>query len=94
MWGYLRSALAACRLARVQPSFVLHPLDFLGLEQAPGMAFFPGMNLPGSVKRDLASRVVGFLASNYRVVSLERHAQAVLAEKQLPAAVPAPAAET
>ena len=41
MLAYLRSALLACRLSRVQPSFLLHPLDLLGGDQAPGLSFFP-----------------------------------------------------
>jgi hypothetical protein len=88
MWGYFRAALGACRVAGVQPSFLLHPPDLLGLEHAPGLAYLPGMDLPGDVKYELTSRVLGFLASNYRVVSLERHAQAVTACRGVAAAVP------
>ena len=47
MFAYLRGAIQACRLTRVQPSFLLHPLDLLGAEQAPGLSFFPAMDLPG-----------------------------------------------
>ncbi|HEY5939224.1 MAG TPA: polysaccharide deacetylase family protein, partial [Gemmatimonadales bacterium] len=35
MYAYLRCAIRACRVMGVQPSFLLHPLDFLGAEQAP-----------------------------------------------------------
>ena len=78
MLGYLHAALGLCRLRGVSPSFLLHPLDFLGPEQASGLAFFPGMNLPGSVKRDLASEVLETLAARYTLVPVARHAQAVL----------------
>ena len=51
MRSYLRArALALCRRAGVEPSFLLHPLDVLGPEQAPQLAFFPGMDVPGSVE--------------------------------------------
>ena len=33
---YLRTALLLCRLTRTAPSVLLHPLDFLGKEDAPG----------------------------------------------------------
>ncbi len=45
MERYLDLALAACRAAGFGPSFLLHPLDFLGSEDAPGLAFFPGMDI-------------------------------------------------
>ena len=48
MRSYLRAALAACRAGGVEPSFLLHPLDCLGAEQAPGLEFFPGMDVPGA----------------------------------------------
>lgn len=48
---YFQSAMQACRAFGVEPSLLLHPLDFLGGDEAPGLAFFPGMNLPGEEKR-------------------------------------------
>ena len=37
MMAYLRTAIASCRLMGVEPSFLLHPLDLLGGDQAPAL---------------------------------------------------------
>jgi peptidoglycan/xylan/chitin deacetylase (PgdA/CDA1 family) len=89
MFAYLRSAIRACRAFGVQPSFLLHPLDFLGAEQAPGLAFFPGMTMPGDRKRDLVVQVLRVLGESFQLVSMEHHAGAVLAAGRLPERVPA-----
>jgi peptidoglycan/xylan/chitin deacetylase (PgdA/CDA1 family) len=70
MAGYLRLALAACRAAGIGPSFLLHPLDFLGPEEAPGLAFFPGMDINRSRKLRLAGRVLDILAERFELLPL------------------------
>ena len=47
---YFRTALALCRAAGIEPSLLLHPLDLLGLEDAPELAFFPAMHMPAQKK--------------------------------------------
>ena len=49
---YFELALRLCRLAGVAPSLLLHPLDFLAADDAPGLGFFPAMGL--SLDRKLA----------------------------------------
>ncbi len=43
---YFRFALRLCRSANIQPSLLLHPLDFLGADDVPELAFFPAMKIP------------------------------------------------
>lgn len=74
---YFRLALALCKLTRTQPSLLLHPLDFLGCEDVPELAFFPGMSLPSHTKLKTLSQVIALLTQQYRVVSMQEHAQAV-----------------
>lgn len=76
--AYLRSALALCRVTGTAPSFLLHPLDLLGSDQAPALRFFPGMELSGPHKRRFFLRVVGVLSEHYRLVSMSGHAHALL----------------
>ncbi len=45
MFTYLRVALGMCRLTGTEPSFLLHPLDLIGGDKAPQLAFFPGMDI-------------------------------------------------
>jgi peptidoglycan/xylan/chitin deacetylase (PgdA/CDA1 family) len=89
MFAYLGSAITACRALNVQPSFLLHPLDFLGLEQAPGLSFFPAMDVSGATKRKLVRRVLERLAESYRLVPICQHAGAILAAGRLPERAPA-----
>lgn len=55
---YLRASLRLCRFNRIEPSMLLHPLDFLGGDEVPDLAFFPGMKHAGAVKR---RRLQGYL---------------------------------
>lgn len=86
--GYLRAALAACRAAGVEPSYLLHPLDLLGGDEAPELAFFPGMDLPGGHKRAFLARVMRVLAEQFDLVNMSTHARAVLARARLPLRAP------
>lgn len=79
MEAYLRSALAACRRLRITPSFLLHPLDMLGAEQAPELMFFPGMDVPGAEKRALVRQVLAMLARSFTLVPMSTHAGQALA---------------
>lgn len=76
---YFRLALFLCRLTGTQPSLLLHPLDFLGCEDVPALSFFPGMSLPSHKKLATLSQAIALLTRNFRVVSMEEHAQAVAA---------------
>lgn len=73
--AYLRAALALCRAARVEPSFLLHPPDLLGPTEAPGLQFFPGMGLSAAAKRRLFVRALGTIAQHFTLVPMIRHAE-------------------
>ncbi len=85
---FLWHALTACRLAGVQPSMLLHPLDFLGAEDCPALAFFPAMGLPGEVKRRRALELLDMFRSRFTVVPLGRHVEALEAAGGLPSRRP------
>jgi hypothetical protein len=38
---YLRFAIMMCKVTRTQPSYLLHPLDLIGKDVVPELAFFP-----------------------------------------------------
>lgn len=82
--AYFSFALRACRLAGVQPSILLHPLDFLGKEDAPELAFFPAMGLPAERKLAVVEKLLDRLASGFRVVPMGVHAREALAAGGLP----------
>lgn len=75
--AYFRTALAACRLAGVAPSLLLHPLDFLGHDDVPVLAAFPGMRLDAKAKLALVDAVLRLYAQAFRVVPMREHAAVV-----------------
>jgi peptidoglycan-N-acetylglucosamine deacetylase len=79
MVAYLRTAIAACRMTGTEPSFLLHPLDLLGGDQAPELKFFPGMDLSGARKVAVFHKVLGILGEHFRLVNMSTHARAILA---------------
>ncbi|MGH7701965.1 MAG: polysaccharide deacetylase family protein, partial [Gemmatimonadales bacterium] len=83
MTAYLDSAIAACRVFGVEPSFLLHPLDLLGGEQVPELAFFPGMDLPGPRKVTIFLEVLERLGRHFELVPMGAHADVILARKEL-----------
>jgi hypothetical protein len=76
---YWRSALTLCRVWGVQPSILLHPLDFLGCDDDPDLAFFPAMDRPASWKLGVMADVLDSLAKRFHVVPMGEHAAAVAA---------------
>lgn len=81
---YLRSAVALCRASGVEPSFLLHPLDFLGGDRVKELSFFPGMRLPTEWKLELFDDAMSILKSAFSVVTMEDHARAILSRGPLP----------
>jgi hypothetical protein len=80
---YFRSALALCRLRGVEPSFLLHPLDFLGGDVVPSLGFFPGMKVPTDEKVRRFDAFMDILCEHFEPVAMEDHAQRLLLAGQL-----------
>jgi hypothetical protein len=89
MRAYLESALAACRAAGLRPNFLLHPLDFLGPEEAPGLAFFPGMDINKRTKLRLAGRALDILSGRYDLEPLGAFVEGLDRESRLSCVRPA-----
>jgi hypothetical protein len=66
-------------VGRVEPTFLLHPLDLLSGDEVPQLSFFPGMSLPAEQKRSAVGEVLGLLAREYEVVTMGAHAERLLA---------------
>ena len=79
--GYHRTALAACTATRTEPSLLLHPLDFLGQEDAPQLGFFPAMNQSASAKMHRMRRFLGGLRDRYAVETIGAHAARLCEER-------------
>jgi hypothetical protein len=78
---YFRTALAFCRATATQVSLLLHPLDFLGSDDAPELAFFPAMRRPAAEKIKLVSHALRLLAEQAEIVTVGEHARACSASR-------------
>jgi hypothetical protein len=81
--AYWRNALSACLRLGVEPSVLLHPLDFLGPEEAPNLSFFPGMGMPASRKLEILSACLDALQDRFEVVPIGRYAARVMQRPDL-----------
>jgi hypothetical protein len=87
--AYCRTALAFCRWAGVEPSLLLHPLDFLGREDGRALEFFPGMGLPSQHKLELLAGVFDLLGAAFTPVNMQQHAEHAVRAGKIPLKEPA-----
>ena len=73
--SYFAAALSAYRLVNTVPSFLLHPLDFMGAEDAPDLNFFPGMKVPSDVKMDRIYQYLQMYREQFNVVTMQTFAE-------------------
>lgn len=90
--SYFSLAMLACRVWRVRPSMLFHPLDFLGAEDDAEMRFFPGMSVPREEKLAFVDEVLAKLSKMYQVVPMVEQARALRSQWHLPAPVAKPQA--
>jgi hypothetical protein len=78
---YFWTALKLCKWMRVEPSLLLHPLDFMGQEDDADLAFFPAMDQPAYKKIALLKDCMELLKHDFQVVNIEEHVR--IADKYL-----------
>ena len=74
--AYVAASMRACRVTRTAPSLLLHPLDLLDGSDAPGLEFFPGMQMPYARKRGVLDLVLSSMAEHFTLVGTAEHARA------------------
>jgi len=67
---YLNFAILMCKLTRTRPSFLLHPLDLIGGDSVPQLAFFPGMNISSEQKVVVFKSVIQKLGKHYQLENM------------------------
>ena len=67
---YFRIAIRLCRMTRVEPSLLLHPLDFIGRDDLDALQFFPGMSQPCRRKLELVDRMLTIYKETFDVLPL------------------------
>lgn len=73
--AYWKTALTMCKLAGVQPSILLHPLDFIGNDDTERLSFFPAMRVPAQQKIELMHDVFRLMKQRYEVLPMRDHAE-------------------
>jgi peptidoglycan-N-acetylglucosamine deacetylase len=76
--AYLQMAIGLCKVTRVAPSFLLHPLDFMGCDDTDKLSFFPAMNRRSSEKLQFAREVLQTLSGQFECVPMGQHASRVM----------------
>ncbi len=66
-----------CKLTRTQPSFLLHPLDLIGSDHVPALAFFPGMNIQSTRKLKIFKLTIEILKKNFELLTMSEFAQRI-----------------
>ena len=75
--AYFSFALMMCRLTGIEPSILLHPLDFIGNDDVGELAFFPGMDVSVEHKLDIVSGVLDGLGKSHKLVTMQEHAETI-----------------
>jgi hypothetical protein len=78
MCFYLKLAVMLCRLTQTAPSFLLHPLDFVGSQEVPELSFFPGMNIQTAKKRELFERIMKSIEMHFELVNMSTYADSAI----------------
>jgi peptidoglycan-N-acetylglucosamine deacetylase len=74
---YFYNSLRFCWLNRIQPSLLLHPLDFMGRDDDSQLAFFPGMSIDGAKKRELAEKLLTWMSKGFECLTMAEHAHRI-----------------
>jgi hypothetical protein len=85
---YFRTALHLCRFMGVQPSLLLHPLDFMSGDDAPPLRFFPAMQLDIETKLRLIDKLLETYKRYFTIVPMGQRAEQLAEAGRLRRVVP------
>ncbi len=69
---YLRFSIFMCKITKTSPSYLLHPLDLVGKDHVPALAFFPGMNIKSERKLKIFEIAIQTLKDNFELLPMEK----------------------
>lgn len=81
--AYFRLAMWLCKLTKISPSLLLHPLDFLGCDDVTELDFFPAMNIESSEKIKLVSEILDIYSEYFMIVPMWQHARSFSSSEDL-----------
>lgn len=74
---YLRFAIFLNKITKTSPSYLLHPLDLIGGDDVPSLAFFPGMNIKSERKLKIFEITITMLKENFELLPMEEFTKTV-----------------
>lgn len=77
---YLRFSIFMCKITKTQPSYLLHPLDLVGKDDVPALAFFPGMNIKSERKLKIFEIAMTILKKNFELLPMSEFSKRLPAE--------------
>ena len=72
---YLRFAILMCKITKTPPSYLLHPLDLIGGDDVPQLAFFPGMDIKSEKKLEVFETALQILKKNFELLPMSAFAK-------------------
>jgi hypothetical protein len=70
MKTYLRFSIFMCKLTKTPPSYLLHPLDLIGGDDVPQLAFFPGMNINSQKKMEVFETAMKMMKKHFELLPM------------------------
>ncbi len=71
---YLRFAILMCKITKTPPSYLLHPLDLIGGDDVPQLAFFPGMDIKSEKKLEVFETALLQLKKHFELLPMSAFA--------------------
>src|SRR5665647_949260 len=71
---YLRFSIFMCKMTKTSPSYLLHPLDLIGKDHVPSLAFFPVMNIKSERKLKIFEITIKILKEHFEIVPMSKYA--------------------
>jgi hypothetical protein len=85
---YFRAAMWSCAHRGIQPTLLLHPLDFVSSDDIASLEFLPAMRLPGERKLELLSDYLEIFREYFDVRSVGELAKSLADRRDLPSVRP------
>ena len=76
--AYWSSAISMYSFNQMSPSFLLHPLDFIGGDDEPELEYFPGMKVDTRTKQRRIKTYLEMYSRKFEVVPMKEYAKLAL----------------
>ena len=71
---YLQFSIGMCKITKTQPSYLLHPLDLMGGDHVPSLAFFPGMDIKSEKKLKIFEIAMEMMKKHFELLPMSEFA--------------------